>query len=114
MAIKIIEKPIAKKELIEAAKTQFGDFLKAVVDVEREIMALGGELHADEESLLLEHGSRQENLWGVNLYPEKLEEDGIEFDSIINVRPLQDNHSRGVENQETRVKIKEIINKLIL
>lgn len=87
MSVKIVKNPISKKELAEIAKNQFGDLVKAVVDTEEEIMAIGGELHADEEALLLEAGSKQENLWGANLYPQKLEDEWIEFDSMINIRP---------------------------
>lgn len=76
-------------------------------------MAVGGELHADEEALLLEDGSRQENLWGINLYPNKTAKDRIEFNSMINVRPSQGNRSRGVENPDIQEKIKTIVKKLV-
>lgn len=114
MTIKIIKEPISKEEISNIAKNQFGDFVKAVVDVEKEIMAIGGELHADEEALLLQNGSRQENLWGINIYPEKSKEEWIEFDSMINVRPAQENRSRGVESLDIQRKIRDIVNKLIL
>jgi len=114
MTIKIVTDPITKADLTEIAKGQFGDLVKAVVDVEREIMAIGGELHADEEALLIEQGSRQENLWGINLYPAKLEEGWIEFNSMINIRPSQDNRSRGVENLQMQGKIRDMVNKLVL
>lgn len=113
MLIKIIKDKISKSELSEIAKNQFGDLVKVVVDIEKEIMAIGGELHADEESLFLEQGSRQENLWGVNIYPNQTGDDWIEFDSMINVRPSQGNRSRWVEDQDIRKKITDIINKLI-
>ncbi len=64
MEIKIIKEPAALKELVEITKNQFGDLVKAVVDIDREIIAIGGELHADEEAILLEQGSKQSNLWG--------------------------------------------------
>ena len=95
------------------AKAQFGDMVKAAVDVEREIMALGGELHADEEALLLEDGSRQENIWGINIYPEKPAPDRVEFDSMINVRPSQNNRSRGVEDPEVRARVIRIVERMI-
>lgn len=113
MSTRIIKDLISKTELAEIAKEQFGDLVKAVVDVEQGIMAIGGELHADEEAVLLEQGSRQEDLWGINLYPNKPEEEWLEFDSMINVKPSQDNRSRGVENNETREKIKQVIKKLV-
>ncbi len=95
------------------AEKMFGNLIKAVVDVEKEIMAIDGELHSDEEALLLEKNSKQENLWGINLYPEIKGNDWIEFDSIINLRPSLKNLSRDVENSDTRKKIIKIVNKLI-
>lgn len=112
MAIQIIKKSIHIKELKKIAKNQFGDLVKAVVDVEKEIMAIGGELHSDEETLLSEHGSLRENLWGINLYPDRPEEEWIEFDSMINIKPQHGNRSRGVDNHHIQEKIKTIIKKL--
>ena len=80
------------------AREQFGDMVKAVVDVEQGIMAIGGELHADEEAVLLDQGSRQADLWGINLYPDAAAVRALEFDSMINVRPAQGNRSRSVED----------------
>ena len=90
--------------------------VKAVVDIERQIMAMDAELHADEEAALLENGSCQEDLWGINIYPEldRNDPDFVEFDSMINLRPSQNNRSRGVEDNETRKKIKSIVEKLII
>lgn len=95
------------------AKKQFGHLIKAVIDVEKEIVVLGGELHADEEALLLERGSRQENLWGINLYPNIGDESWIEFDSMINLRPSHGNLTRGVDDPEIRKRITEIVDKLV-
>lgn len=113
MTARIVKDIITKIELAEIAKQQFGSLVKVVADVGREFMAVGGELHADEEAILIEDGSRQEDLWGINLYPEKSDEEWIEFDSMINVRPSQGNSSRGVENGGTRDKIKEVVSKLV-
>ena len=113
MEMKIITHPIVKSEIKEIAKNQFGDFVKAVVDVEKKIMAIGGELHADEEALLIAQGSEQKNLWGINLYPDKQEEGWLEFNSMINVRPSQSNRSRGVEDRAVQEQIKAIVKKLI-
>lgn len=111
--IKIITAPISKNELKELAQEFFTDFVKAVVDIEREIMAIGGEFHVDCESILLENGCEQSNLWGINIYQEKPAANRIEFDSMINLRPKQGNRTRGVENEEIRKKITIIVNKLI-
>ena len=113
--IKIVKDSIKREELLEIAKQQFGDLVKAVVDVEQGIMAVGGEMHADEEIMLMEQeGSKRENTWGINLYPEKSGEELIEFDSIINIKPSYGNRSRDVENPKTREQIKVIVNKLIV
>lgn len=99
--------------LREMTKRMFGDLVKAVVDTKREIMAIDAELHADEEKLLLENGSKQENLWGINIYPDNNEDTWIEFDSMINLRPHQNNYSRGVDNPQIQKEIIQIVNKLI-
>lgn len=111
--MKIIDNKISLNEIKKMAEKMFGNLIKAVVDVEKEIMAIDGELHSDEEALLLEKNSKQENLWGINLYPEIKGNDWIEFDSIINLRPSLKNLSRDVENSDTRKKIIKIVNKLI-
>ena len=114
MEIKIIKDSISKKELSEIAEEEFGDLVKAVVDIKQGIMAIGGELHADEETLLTEqYNSKREHTWGINLYPEKTEDDWIEFDSMINLKPAYGNRVRGIENSEIKEKIKEIVKKLI-
>lgn len=115
MEIKIIKNSISRKELIDIANEEFGDVVKVVVDTEQEIMAIGGELHADEESLLMEQcGSKRQHLWGINLYPKKTGEEWIEFDSMINIKPIYGNRSRGVEDEAVREKIKEIVRKLVV
>lgn len=114
MDIRIIKEPVTLKELVAIARDQFGDMVKAVVDIDMEIMAIGGELHADEEAILLEQGSKQNNLWGINLYPEESKEEWIEFDSFINIRPSQDNRSRDVEDPKIKERIIDIVNKLVV
>ena len=104
-----------RAELIEIANEEFGDFVKAVVDIEHGVMAIGGELHADEEVLLTEkEESKRQHTWGINLYPKKSGGDWIEFDSMINIKPTIGNRSRGVENEALRQKIKVIVTKLII
>lgn len=113
MEIKIVRETITKAEPTEMAKQQFGDMVKAVVDVEQRFMAIGGELHSDEEALLLDQGSAQKNLWGINLYPEQPAAEWIEFDAMINVRPSGGNRSRYVESAEIRDTITMIVNRLV-
>ncbi len=111
--MKTVEGKISLTELKEMSAKMFGNFVKAVVDVEKEIMAVDAGLHSDEEALLLEQGSRQANLWGINLYPDQTGENWLEFDSMINLRPSQGNHSRGVNDPDIQQKIKNIVNKLV-
>ena len=113
MMIQIVKEKISRDTLREIAKNQFGNFVKAVVDIENEIMAVGADLHADEEALLLGQGHRQAFLWGINLYPEKSGDDFVEFDSMINIRPSQKNTSRSVEDARVREKIMKVVQKLI-
>jgi len=111
--IRIVRDPIALDDLRSLARDQFGDMVKAVVDVHQGIMAIGGELHADEESELLDQGSRQSDLWGINLYPDATGAERIEFDSMINVRPGQGNRSRSVEDASHRERIGDIVASLV-
>ena len=114
MEIKIIKESINRKELVDMAKTQFGSFVKAVVDINQKIMAVGGEMHADEETVLMEkENSKREDVWGINIYPEKDGQELIEFDSMVNIKPFCNNRSRNIENSETREEIRVIVNKLI-
>lgn len=77
-------------------------------------MAVGGELHADEEATLLDDGSDQTHLWGINLYPvDHGSPSWIEFDSLINVRPRLGNRSRYVEDEMVRERIVEIVERLV-
>ena len=113
MEIRIFKEPATLSVIAAMAKDQFGEMIKAAVDIERGVIAIGGELHSDEEALLLEDGSEQEHVWGINLYPQKTGEDLIEFDSMINVRPSQNNRSRGVDDSKIRARIVHVVNSLI-
>lgn len=114
MAIKIVRSPLTMAELNQMAKETFEDMTKAVLDIEQEIMAIGAGLHADAEVLLMEEcGSKRENTWGINLYPERSGDDFIEFDSMINLKPALGNRSRGVEDKNIQEKIRKIVSKLV-
>jgi hypothetical protein len=114
MPIQIVSAPVTLEELRRLAGQQFGDFVKAVVDVGRGVMAIGGELHADEEALLLQDGAGQADLWGINLYPDRPSAELIEFDSMINVRPSRGNRSRGVEDAAVQRQIQDIVGRLVV
>ena len=111
--ILIISEPISTQRVGEMAAERFGDMVKAVVDTNRRLLALGGGLHSDEEAALLEMGSTQADLWGINIYPDQQRPGWIEFDSLINVRPRLGNRSRDVEDAGTRQLILEIVDSLI-
>lgn len=107
--MQIVNQKISRDELLNISDHYFGDMTKGVVDVARELVAIDAELHADLETFLLENGSKQEQLWGINLYPDETGDDFIEFDSLINIRPRQNNRGRGVNDPAIREKIREII-----
>lgn len=113
MQIKIITDKITLLEIKEIAQATFGDMAKAVVDIEKQIMALGGEIHADAEQLLLMDGSQQKNLWGINIYPENIPEERIQFESLINIRPAQNNRTMTVQDEKIKQEIAAVVNKLI-
>ncbi|KKS80272.1 MAG: hypothetical protein UV54_C0011G0004 [Candidatus Beckwithbacteria bacterium GW2011_GWA2_43_10] len=113
--MQIINKPIKLNDLKQMAQLKFGNLVKAVIDIDQKIICLNAELHADEEAQLIRNGSKQKDLWGINLYPEKFNSrDFIEFDSMINLRPSQQNLSRGIESKKTQQQIRQIINQLIV
>ncbi len=112
--MEIVDAHVPLAHLRTMAEGMFGDLVKAVVDVGGGIMAVGGELHADEEALLISAGSSQADLWGVNLYPDRHgSPDFVEFDSMINIRPSQGNRSRSVDDPATRARINEIVERLV-
>lgn len=106
--MRILDKPVSVDELKKIAQDTFGDLVKAVVDVRLRLVALDAELHSDLEALLIDSGSKQQDLWGINFYPELKGDDFIEFDSMINMRPSQGNMSRGVDDEAVRREIVEI------
>lgn len=114
MEMKILYDKISLNELRLYAEDIFGDYVKAVVDVEEELIAIGAELHSDEECLLLEAGSKQINLWGINIFPGKERFEWIQFDSVINIRPSLKNFSRFVEDESIQKEINKIVNKLVI
>jgi hypothetical protein len=112
--IRIIKTSISKTELKKIAEERFGDLVKAVVDVKQEIMAVGGELHVDMQSLLVEQeNSTGIDTWGINIYPNATGDNFIEFDSMVNLKPALGNRTRGVEDKNLRKKITSIVNDLV-
>ena len=110
----IVQQTINLDELNGLSQHSFNHLVKAVLDIEQEILVVDAELHADEEELLLEQGSKQEDLWGINLYPTLPDEHFIEFDSMINLRPSFGNSSRGVDDPRIRERITQIIHRMVI
>lgn len=111
--IQIIKEKISRAELKSFLGKPFIDMVKFVVDLEKEIIALGGEMHSDAEKILLENGSSQDNLWGANIYPAKSNETRIEYESLINIRPSQNNRSVEIKDEGLKNKIKKVVDELI-
>ncbi len=111
---RIVSTPVLRADIAGWAEEQFGDWIKAVVDVSREIMAVGGDLHADDEAMLLAQGSRQQDLWGINFHPQEEGPAWIEFDSMINIRPRDGNRSRGVDDARVRARIRKVVDSLVI
>lgn len=104
---------ISLDEIRTLAKARFGDMIKGVVDLERGILLLDADMHADQEASLLADGSRQADLWGINLYPDVEGEDWLEFDSMINLRPSFGNRSRGIDDPVIRTAIAGLIARMV-
>lgn len=114
METKIVKESITREELSTLAHEQYGDLIKAVVDVAQGIMGVGGELHVDIQSLLIEQeGSKGDTTWGINLYLDKTGDDFVEFDSMVNLKPLIGNRTRGVEDEDVCTAIRTIVARLV-
>jgi hypothetical protein len=110
--ILVLEQRIGRDELTRLVAL-FGDMVKYVVDVERGVAAIGGELHADAEAVLLERGSRQSDLWGANYYPGRGPEDCLEFTSLINIRPARGNAGMEIQDPAIRDRVRSVTRRLI-
>jgi hypothetical protein len=113
MFIHILTSKISRAELKTIAQESFEVMVKAVVDVEKRTLAVGGELHADANAALLANGSEQPHLWGINLYPDKKPQDRIEYIALVNIRPASGNRSMEIKDRALRGKIQEIVDTLI-
>jgi len=113
--MEIVKDKIEISELKEMAKKMHDNLVKAMVDVEKEIMAVDAGLHADLMEFLIEkENSEPKNIWGINIFPDKSGEDLIEFDSMMNIKPAFNNKTRGVDDENIRKIIIDIVNKLII
>ena len=114
--MKILQNPIPKQDLIKESANFIDDnAIKGAVDIKRELLAVDSPMHYDCEQLLLENGSDQKDIWGINLYLDSDDiDDLVEFDSMINIRPAQGNRSRSVEDPAVQAKIKAIVLKWLM
>ena len=113
--MQIVAGQITVADLLAMAEASFGDLVKGVADVRRGLLAVDAGMHSDLEALLLDAGSAQIDLWGINLYPAEHGTPGfLEFDSMINLRPGQGNRTRSVEDPEVRVAIAELVGRVVV
>ncbi len=104
----IFRQPILRTETQELALESFEDMVKFVVDLKRNVICAGGALHADEEQMLLEDGSRQEDLWGANYYLDDASQARYEFTSMINIRPSQENTAQLIQSEDIRRRVRDL------
>jgi hypothetical protein len=111
--IEIINERITNDKLLAFLGQPFPEMVKFVVDVDREVIGLGGEFHADAEAILLDQGSKQEHLWGGNLYFDKKGKRQVEFSAMINIRPSAGNRSMLVEDERIQELMNQVVKKLL-
>lgn len=104
---------ISLEELDVMSVKMFDHLVKAVVDTQKGIMAIDAIMHSDIENHLLNQGSNQGDLWGINIHPTLKDDDWIEFDSLINLRPSWGNRSRGVDDPTIQKQIRDTVTKLV-
>lgn len=111
--MEILSNTVSLDYIRDLSENWYGEMIKAVADIDKGLVAVDAELHSDLERMLLENGSDQQSLWGFNIYPDLEGEDFVEFDSLINIRPRQNNRSRDVEDPQIRQKILSLVDKFI-
>jgi len=105
MAVVKIEERVTKEDL-KRAREEYGDFIKVVVDINKRVMVIGGEWHADAEKMLLDSGSQQENIWGGSV---DLTTRMIDVIALINIRPRQGNDSQEILDLKVKEKFIQIV-----
>lgn len=95
------------------AAEPFGDMFKLVVDITRLTVTVGGDFHAEGESLMLAGGARQEDLWGANYYPARPAGLRLEYSALINIRPARNNRGHLIESEEIKKVVREVVARMI-
>ena len=113
MEILVTHELVSKETLHELAQAWYGDLVKGVADCRRGIIDLGGDWHIDANNVLIADGSRQEDLWGFNLFPDKRGNAAIEYHSLINIRPAQGNRDMELQDGALRSRIRDVVKKLL-
>lgn len=113
MNVQLVSSRIDHAVLSKLVKENYGEMIKGVVDVAREIVALGGELHADAQAALLQDGSHPEDIWGFNIYVDKPRQQRMDYTSFINVRPSAGNRSMEIQDHVLRKRIRTIVDSLV-
>lgn len=103
---------ISLTQISDLARATFGDMVKAVVDLQKRQVVIGGEMHSDGEAELLALGSSQSDLWGFNIYPKTSGYD-IEYTSLINIRPAHNNRSMEVLDEGIKSQINQILEEIV-
>lgn len=104
----VTDRKLEPAELKRLVQSHFGDMVKYVVDVRRRVVAVGGDVHADAESLLIEGGSKQSDIWGANYYPGRGPDQCIEYTALINIRPAQGNRGMEVQDPTIREQVRDL------
>ena len=107
--IYLLREPASPAQTLEMHQ-EYEKMIKIVVDVRRRLLSGGGEMHSDCETVLLDNGSEQDDLWGANWYPA---EQRIEFESLINIRPRQGNRNILIQDEDIRQQVESITREIL-
>lgn len=115
MDIRIVSDTITEAEIREIAREFYGSIIKGVADIEREVLALGGEYHSDALDILIDNGSRGEDVWGFNITLDSDQplDERIEYISLINIRPAKGSRDMEIKDVQLKDRIRDIIKKRI-
>lgn len=108
-----VDRRIPPTEPARLVALYFEDMVEYVVDLERGVAAVGGEMHADAEALLIASGSRQADPWGANYFPGRGRDGCLEFTSLINIRPSDGNRCMDIQDAAVRESVRALTHRLL-